>query len=334
MKMLVLLGLMVSTLAQANFVYMQETATGKAVMLKTSEDAPATALSDVSSKDWALYPDITPDAQEVVFVEGPGQNDLHLTYKNLSKNITQRFLATNKGMILHPKFSRNGRYIFYSAPGPKGKNTVFFFDRAEEVNRQGQGLLTYSLDKALAVDDSEESYFPRPSSDGSFVVYQRNTDGRKEIVLFDRIEQTKKVIAQGMSPALSFDERYIAYTSKVNGNWDIYITNRNSGVSFRVTTDAADEMASTFMKDNTLVFASNKSGHFRLFKQVQGKWISLTQDAPEAEVEQYSPQFSGETMIRQELKTPFIGDPRSSFGTVTHQGKLYMAGGHAGAEHT
>jgi len=52
------------------------------------------------------------------------------------------------------------------------------------------------------------------------------------------------------------------------------------------------------------------------------------------EVDFYSPQFSGNTTITQTLKAPFIGNPRSSFGTVTHNGKLYMCGGHQGAEHT
>jgi N-acetylneuraminic acid mutarotase len=52
------------------------------------------------------------------------------------------------------------------------------------------------------------------------------------------------------------------------------------------------------------------------------------------EVDFYSPQFSGNTNIAQSLKASFIGNARSSFGTVTHNGKLYMCGGHQGAEHT
>ena len=334
MKWAILLGLLFSNLLWADVVYMQENQQGKSVILQP-HNAPARHLNDIASKNWAIYPDITPNGQEVVYVEGPSQDDLSITYQNLAKNQIQRFSASRKGMILHPKFTKNGRYIFYSGPGPKAKNTIFYFDRALEVSRQGQSLIDFSLDKALALDDSEESYFPRPSSDGDFVVYQRNTAGKKEIVLFDRIENKKTVLAQGMSPALSFDERWIAYTSKKDGNWNIYAIERATGLTVQVTTDAKDEMAPTFMPDNTITFASNKSGHYRLFKLIKGEWISMNQGIEDAEeVDYYSPQFSGNTTITQTLKAPFIGNPRSSFGTVTHNGKLYMCGGHQGAEHT
>jgi N-acetylneuraminic acid mutarotase/Tol biopolymer transport system component len=334
MKLVVLLGLIISNLVWADVVYMQENLQGKSVILQP-HNAPARTLNDLTSKNWALYPDITPDGLEVVYVEGPTQSDLSITYQHLGKNLTQRFHAQQKGMILHPKFSKNGRYIYYSAPGPKSKNTVFYFDRALEVNRQGQGLNDFSLEAAKVLDENEESYFPRPSSDGSFVVYQRNTAGKKEIILFDRIENKKTILAEGMSPALSFDERLIAYTSKKDGNWNIYVLERSTGLTTQLTSDAKDEMAPTFMPDNSVAFASNKSGHYRLFKLIKGEWIGMNQDVQGTdEVDFYSPQFSGNTTITQTLKAPFIGNPRSSFGTVTHNGKLYMCGGHQGAEHT
>lgn len=334
MKLVFLLGLMLANSVFADVVYMQETENAKSVMLQP-HDGPARPLNDQTSKNWAIYPDITPDGQEVVYVEGPDSNDLSITYKHLGKNLTQRFHASNKGMILHPKFSKNARFIYYSAPGPKAKNTIFYFDRASEVHRQGQAINDYTLDAAKMLDESEESYFPRPSSDGSFVVYQRNTSGKKEIVLFDYAENKKTVLAEGMSPALSFDERLIAFTSKKDGNWNIYVLERATGLITQATSDAKDEQAPTFMPDNTIAFASNKFDHYRLFKLINGKWIAMNQGISNTEeVDFYSPQFSGNTNITQSLKAPFIGNARSSFGTVTHNGKLYMCGGHQGEEHT
>ena len=334
MKLVLLLGLVFSNLICADVVYMQENKNGKSVILQT-HNGPSRTLNDITSKNWAIYPDLTPDGQEVVYVEGPNQNDLSLIYHHLGKNLIQRFHAAQKGMILHPKFTKNGRFIYYSAPGPLAKNTIFYFDRALEVNRQGQGINDYTLEAAKTLDETEESYFPRPSSDGSFVVYQRNSPGKKEIVLLDRLENKKTILAEGMSPALSFDERWIAYTSKKEGNWNIYLIERATGLTIQATSDLKDEMAPTFMPDNTLAFASNKSGHYRLFKLINGEWISMNQEIGEnEEVDFYSPQFSGNTTITQTLKASFIGNPRSSFGTVTHDGKLYMCGGHQGAEHT
>lgn len=335
MKLIVLLSLLLGAQAAlADFVYMQEDKDGKSVILQTNEGTSTSVLNE-SAKEWAIYPDISADGEEFVYVEGPGAEDLHLTYKNPKKNILQRFHLSQKGMLLHPKFSKNGKYIFYSAPGPKGKNTIFYFDRVELVKSQGTNLVDFSLKDAKALDDSEESYFPRPSSDANFVVYQRNTNGLKEIVLFDRLENKKTIIAEGMSPALSFDERWIAYTSKVEGSWDIYVKERALGVTLRATTDEKDEMAPTFMPDNTIAFASNKTGHFKLYKIIRGQWVSLLNETETLNNKDfYSPQFSGETQFVQTNKAPFIGNARSSFGTVMHEGKLYMAGGHQGAEHT
>jgi Tol biopolymer transport system component len=334
MKLTLLIGFLFTHNAIADFVYMKEDLQGKYVMLKNDKLAETQVMSDLSSKNWALYPDITPNGEEIIYVEGPNQQDLSLTYKNIYKNITQRFHPMTKGMILHPKFSKNGRYIFFSAPGSNGKNTIYFFDRAAEVARQGQGLTDYSLSNATALDESEESYFPRPSSDGNFVVYQRNSGSKKEIILLNRLDGSKKIIGEGMSPALSFDERLIAFTSKKSGNWNIQIADKVTGVVTEATQDLKDEMAPTFLPDNTLAFASNKSGHFRLYKAIKGDWVSLTSDSLEADLDLYSPQFSGDTSIDQGTLPSFLGNARSSFGTVSHDGKIYMAGGHQGAEHT
>ncbi len=333
MKYLVLFGLLASCSSFADFVYMKEDAQGKSVQLQTIGDAPIT-LNNTASKQWALYPDITPDGNEFIYSEGESQDNLHLTYVNKKKNLTQRFNLSEKGMLIHPKFSKNGQWIFYSAPGPKGKNTIFFFERASLVSAQGTHLNDYSLATAQMLAPEDEAFFPRPSSDGNFVVYQRNLAGKKEIVLFDRLENTKKVLVEGMSPALSFDERLIAFTSKKDGNWNVYVIDRVSGQISQMTSDLKDEMAPTFMPDNTLVFASNKSGHYRLFKLQDTKWVQIVEAPEQAEVDFYSPNFSGETNYKQAQRAPFIGNPRSSFGTVSHDGKIYMAGGHQGAEHT
>ena len=119
MKSFTLLALLFSQLASADFVYMQEDKTGKSVILENDQQIIRT-LNDRTSQNWAIYPDITPDGEEVVYVEGPNQNDLHLTYQHLGRKLIQRFHPTQKGMLLHPKFTKNGRYIFScNNPGSK-----------------------------------------------------------------------------------------------------------------------------------------------------------------------------------------------------------------------
>lgn len=328
---LVLLGLIASCSSFADFVYMREDASGKSVVLQTNS-GQTQVLNDSHSKNWALYPDIAANGKEFIYVEGQAQSDLNLVYTNPTKKLWQKFLSPIKGMLLHPKFTKNGQFIFYSAPSTSGKNTIYYFDRAKEVARQGE-ISAYSLAAAKAVDASEESYFPRPSSDGNFVVYQRNANGKKEIVLYDFVENKKKVLAEGMSPALSFDERKVAFTAKKDGHWNIYILDRNTGNISEATNDKHDEMAPTFTKEGELVFASNKTGHYRLYQIKNDQWKNLV-TINEDKVDLYSPNFAGEKAFNQSLKAPFIGNARSSFGTIMHEGKLYMAGGHQGAEHT
>ena len=320
MKILILL-LFVSCSSYADFVYMKETENSKTIQLVSGSKSET--ISDNTRQDWALYPDISADGTQVVYAEGKGSQDLHLTVQDLPSRTSRTYLPPQKGMILHPKFTKNGKLVFYSGPRSDGKNTIFYFDPKEARD----------LSESRAMDAAEESYFPRPSSDAGFVVYQRNSNGKKEIVLFDRLENEKHVIAEGMSPALSFDERLIAYTSKQFGSWDVFVYDRNTKKSTRMTTDSHDEMAPTFGPDNSLVFATNRSGHFRLM-HLKGSQETAIDLGAEGDWDAYAPQFSGEANFKQGQRAPYPGKERSSFGTVEHDGMVYMCGGHQGAEHT
>jgi hypothetical protein len=173
-----------------------------------------------------------------------------------------------------------GSGFFIRLPGPFGKNVIWYFEREAEVAKQGKDLTDFTIEGARILSD-DEAYFPRPSSDGNFIVYQRNNERKKEIVLPDRLEGSKNILTEGMSPSLSFDETKIAFTAKKDGNW-----------------------------------------------------TELTATSSSTDVDFYSPQFSGETIYNQKELASFIGNPRSSFGTISHEGKVYMAGRHQGAEHT
>lgn len=334
MKLIVALTLIiVSSASMADMVFMREWDSQKHIMHKNNDGV----TTQITSGDLMhLYPDISPDGKNVVYVEGritdQGSQDLYLVTMNLETKKTERWQADGlQGMILHPKYSRNGQFIFFSAPSPKNK--VFYFEpgkfRTNLLRTNGDVTTLKFSATALSTD---EAYFPRPSSDGNFVVYQRNINGNREVVLFDRLEDKKTVIANGMSPSLSFDETRIAFSSKVAGSWDIYEYNRQSGKITRMTLDdSADEMAPSYMPNNELVFASSKSGNFQLYQLANDEWVRLT-TVPNAD--DYAPQFSGETIFTQGVRAPFIEPMRSSFGTILHNGLLYMCGGHQGPEHT
>ncbi|MEA9355087.1 hypothetical protein SHI21_02690 [Bacteriovorax sp. PP10] len=334
MKLIAALTLIiVSSASMADMVFMRESDSQKHIMHKNNDGV----TTQITSGDLMhLYPDISPDGKNVVYVEGKitdqGSQDLYLVTMNLETKKTERWQADGlQGMILHPKYSRNGQFIFFSAPSPKNK--VFYFEPSKFRTNllRTNGDITTLKFSATALS-ADEAYFPRPSSDGNFVVYQRNINGNREVVLFDRLEDKKTVIAQGMSPALSFDETRIAFSSKVAGSWDIYEYNRQSGkVTRKTMDDSADEMAPTYMPNNEIVFASSKSGNFQLYQLDNDEWVRLT---AVANADDYAPQFSGETIFTQGVRAPFMEPMRSSFGTILHDGLLYMCGGHQGPEHT
>jgi hypothetical protein len=334
MKLIAALTIMiVSSASMADMVFMREWDSQKHIMHKNNDGI----TTQITSGDLMhLYPDISPDGKNIVYVEGKitdqGSQDLYLVTMNLETKKAERWVASGlQGMILHPKYSRNGQFIFFSAPSPKNK--VFYFEPSKFKTNllRTSGEIT-TLKFSATELSTDEAYFPRPSSDGNFVVYQRNINGNREVVLFDRLEDKKTVIAQGMSPALSFDETRIAFSSKIAGSWDIYEYNRQSGkVTRKTLDDSADEMAPSYMPNNELVFASSKSGNFQLYQLAQNEWIRLTA-VPNAD--DYAPQFSGETIFTQGVRAPFMEPMRSSFGTILHDGLLYMCGGHQGPEHT
>lgn len=326
-----LLALIASSSSFADFVFMQEGPNQKSIQMVNSQSQ--TTVNDSNFGEWALYPDISSDGKLIVYAEGRGPSNLHLTLKDKSDDSQVRFHHPNPGLIIHPKLSKNGRWIFYSAPREDGRNTIYYFDHKFVVESHGNFVIDYFMTPQELVPD-EVAFFPRPSSDAGFVVYQRNTNEKKEIVFYDRIEGNKKVLAEGMSPALSFDERYVAYTSKQNGNWDIFQIDRFTGKIEQLTHDENDEMAPTYTPEGKLVFASNQNQSFRLFELQSNKvWKEVVSDE-RIELSHYSAQFSGETRFEQSELPDYLGNNRSSFGTVMHNGILYMAGGHEGREHT
>lgn len=326
-----LLALIASCSSFADFVFMQEGPSEKSIQIVSNKSQQT--VNDSSFGDWALYPDISSNGKHVVYAEGKGPSQLHLTLKDRSDDSQVRFHHPHAGLIIHPKISGNGRWIFYSAPKADGRNSIFYFDHKEVVESHGNFVIDYYINPKPLVPD-EMAYFPRPSSDAGFVVYQRNSGEKKEIVLFDRIEDKKTVLAEGMSPALSVDERFVAFTSKKNGNWDVFQIDRFSGVITQMTSGPNDEMAPAYTSSGTLVFASNQDQNFRLYELQNDKsWKALTQEE-RTEISQYSPQFSGEKRFEQSELPEYLGNNRSSFGTVMHEGILYMAGGHEGREHT
>lgn len=284
---------------------------------------------------WHLYPDISQDGKQMTWVEGENDSTLSLVTYQVDDKSKEIWKLNANGLILHPQFSSNAHYIFYSAPNGKGENKIFYFSPKEKrselaFTREGEHK-TYFLSNPIQLKHNGSGYFPRPVPNGDKIIFQRNSQGQREIVEYDLKSHEQKVIAQGMSPQVSFDGKFAVYTSKKEGTWDVYLYDRTLGKSFPLTKGGSDEMAPSFNHKNQVTYASNKSGKFQLYHLKDGNEELLSEDN---QSDDYAPQFSGREDLKQSMSFAIPSPLRSSFGSVVHKGKLYICGGHQGAEHT
>lgn len=324
------LGLGLSTskaFSAETLVYMREDSSGKQIWAKDTSTGTETPLT--KGNLWHLYPDISPDGTKLVYVEGSGPKDLSVVLKNMKTGATSHL--TGAGAYLHPSFSGDGRFVALSGPlGSGGEERIGIVD------------LKHPSSAIRVIDSTEKSYFPALSSDGSFVVFQRSkADGSKDIVEMDLRTSTLRAITppngKNMAPDLSFDDRYITYASNRDGNWDIFVFDRETETEHRLTTDRGDDMAPSFDPSGNVVFASSRSGHFALYEVSNWNSSAKAQERPLVATEAadlYAPTSSGDSSWQQSNLAPMLAPARSSFGAVAHQGRIYVAGGHQGPEHT
>ncbi len=336
--------------------FMREAGKEKQIMTAKADGTQVQAIT--KGKLWHLYPTINPAGTEVTFVAGESESSLHLVTQNLETSSQEQWTLENqKGLNLHPSYSGNGQWIVFSQEIEK-KNRISFFN-IEEARKNSQGILIETEDgprtliapKIESVESEYPAYFPNFSSDASFLVYQRsipkteNSPAIKDIVLYDlatkKLTQITDPKGYSMAPAISPDDRYIAYTALVKyddkENWDIYVKDRYSDKVYRVTEDAGMDYAPTFTAGNSIVFASARTGHFNLYKISAASWMKGILDESHlinVNADDYAPSLSGDRNFTQKELAHFADPARSSFGAIKHGDRIYIVGGHQGHEHT
>lgn len=329
MKLIVLVGLFsFSAFALPPMVFMRETSLGKQIVLKKNNQE----IQITNDANIHLYPDISPNGQWITWVEGATERNLNVALYNVQTRSKERFVTSSKGKALQPRFSKDGRKIFFSAPSRSGNKISFIVPtelRASTTPRSESGINIYNVQPETVPHDGQ-GFFPRPSTDGSFVIFQRNKFLKKEIVEYNFKTKVTRVLASGMAPAMSLNENLIAYTSKEAGSWDIWLVDRHSNNRSQHTNDPKDEMAPTFMLDGTLSFSSNRSGNFQIYNVKAGEWNQIVTSNDDDN----APNFAGESEWQQTLLAPMLPPLRSSFGAIELNGQVYVCGGHAGSEHS
>lgn len=338
-----------SAFASSTIVYMHEVENEKQIFAVDENGGQARAITKGS--EWHLYPDISADGKTVTYVAGSGETNLNVYTQNLTTGAREQWDFGVAGMFLHPDISADGKLLAVSAPiGTEGLAQIAIIDLVAERARgavsthvDGSSLVSvYKVNQPRLLTSQYAAYFPAFSSDNSFVVFQQTqTREQRSIIKYDLTTNESTVLSNGfsvaMAPALSFDDSHLAFTAIVNGNWDVYVKNMFTKAVSRITTDAANDYAPTFLRDGSIVFANNAMQKYQLFKISKKDLFTGTPTSVQLTIsagDAYAPNASGETSIQQRLATPMREPARSSFGAVVNANKIYIAGGHKGAEHT
>jgi N-acetylneuraminic acid mutarotase len=328
--------------------FMRESEKEKQIMVAKPDGSNPTSVT--RGRLWHLYPAISPSADEITYVVGESEQNLHLVTQNLSSGAIEQWTMDNqKGLNLHPSYSGNGEWLVYSAANLNGKNEIRYFNLTQARANSTQVIIETEEGprkllnpKTETIESEHAAFFPNFSSDAGTIIYQQNYSAdQKNIVQYDvKTKKTKDLTPKNslsMSPSLSPDDRFIAYTSKVEGNWDIYVQERLTGKEFRVTQNPSQDFAPTFNSSNDIIFSSNRNGNFNLHKISFFSWFNHISDESaiiSGQFDDYSPSFSGDKSFTQFKLAPFNAPSRSSFGAIRVGSKVFMAGGHQGHEHT
>lgn len=333
--------------ADVKLAFLREKDGEKQIYLASGLHERARAITE--GKRWHVYPALSSDGQLLAWSEGPDAKELQIVVEKLAGpggKATREQWTSKPGRHLHARFSGDGRYLAFVGPyGPDDAQRIAVLKvadvRASKIERVAGTVIRTAT--PVVIPSEFPSYFPALSSDGSFVVFEESKpDGKKAVVRY-RLQDGQRTVLTSpdtncMSPALSFDDRYVAYTAHVDGNWDIYVLDLDANKpAVRITAETSRDFAPRFLPDGGLVFASDRSGQFQLYEipasEVRGGRFRARQLLA-GDADDYAPTVSGDIHYGQGQLPAMLEPPRSSFGTARLGDVVYVAGGHQGKEHT
>ncbi|WP_413612356.1 hypothetical protein [Bdellovibrio sp. HCB-110] len=225
----------------------------------------------------SYYPVLSSDGRYVAFyssstnlVAGDTNAVYDIFVHDRQTGATNRVSVDNAGVqgdsnSMFPSLSSDGRYVVFDSIASNFVSgdtnlheDVFIHDR--EMGVTGRVSLDSSGGEA-----SEAAYKPALNADGRFVVFQSydsslvpgDMNGDGDIFIHDRQSGVTSLISVNISgtsgssesyaPAVSADGRYVAFQSSAtdliagdtNGFWDIFVRDRQTGVTSRISVDSA-----------------------------------------------------------------------------------------------
>jgi Tol biopolymer transport system component len=232
----------------------------------------------LQGNDSSFNASISADGRYVVFqsfasnlVHGDTNGTSDIFVRDRLNGTTERVSVDSAGTqgndgSLSPSISADGRYVAFASHATNfvngdtnGEPDVFVHDRQSSTTE------IVSVDSAGA-QGNNFSGFPSISADGRYVAFLSNatnlvpggTNGWDQIFVHDRVSGTTEIVSvdssgiqgndtSGDGLSISADGRYVAFQSHAtnlvpgdtNGTWDVFVHDRQSGTTVRVSVDSA-----------------------------------------------------------------------------------------------
>jgi Tol biopolymer transport system component len=143
--------------------------------------------------------------------------------------------------------------------------------RFDPVARELLGT-AFAVPEPVAIDGAIYRIALTASGTGSIAYRVASSSGTRQFGWFDRAGVANGTAGEAMdsvlSPAMSPDGQYVAFSRTVNGNQDIWLLHLESGIATRFTFDQALDFVPLWSADGSrIVYSSNVSGVFDLYEK-------------------------------------------------------------------
>ncbi len=356
----------------SKIAFQKEIGTQRLIVLADNDGTNQTVISNPAEDTY--HPDLSPSGQFLAYSRGKiqpgGQTQLEVVIQDLKNNITEVW-TPKANQFIHVEFSGNEKYLVFSGPNPKNlKQNIYVVDLEKERALGPASIQTVKNQtthifnpKYEIIESPFDCYAPAVSSDGSTIIYHRTENksdkkAPKQLISYNRSTQTELELTlkdeHAMFPSLSPDDHFVAFVSQDGGQWDIFVVDLWTLKKIQVTNDVEMEFTPTFKSNNEIYFtrftdnlngnsneitSSNPLIDIYSIRDLDFKNFIPNASAPtaflnDAASSEYVVSFSNSEDLNKTVLSSLPKPERSSFGAVTYNDTIYIAGGHQGPEHT
>ncbi|MCP4409235.1 MAG: hypothetical protein GY807_16070, partial [Gammaproteobacteria bacterium] len=291
-------------------IFVHDSATGQTSRVSVDSagnEAHGFSFSPEISAD-GRYVAFQSDAPDLVVNDFNGQSDIFVHDRQTGQTSRVSVNSANieaNGFSFEPSINADGRYVTFQsdafnlvANDFNGLSDIFVHDR-----QTGQTSLV-SVD-STGIEASGFSYQPSTSADGQFVAFQSDAsnlisndfNAQSDVFIHDRqTGQTTRVSVDGTGsdangysdwPSISADGRYVAFRSDAsnlivndfNGQSDIFVHDRQTGQTSRVSVDSTGIEANGFSFEPSISadgrFVTFQSDAFNLVANDINGWSDI-----------------------------------------------------------